>query len=62
VSAKKKDPTKRHRHDFGLVDHGPASTASTTRSIQALLGICVILSAALLIYALAHMGVSTAAP
>lgn len=50
-----KDPTKKHRHDVGLVDHGPLSVASTTRSIQALLGMCVVLSAALLIYAVAHM-------
>lgn len=62
MSATNKDPTKRHRHDIGLVDHGPLSTAPTTRSIQALLGIWVVLSAALLIYALAHMALPTATP
>jgi hypothetical protein len=62
MSAKKKDPTKRHRHDVGLVDPGPLSTASTTRSIQALLGICVVLSTALLIYALVHMALPAATP
>lgn len=55
VSSEKKDPTKKHRHDIGAVDHGPVSTESTTRAIQALLGIWIVLSAALVVYALVHI-------
>lgn len=62
MSGTKKDPTKKHRHDIGAVDHGPISTEATTRSIQGVLGVCIVLSVALLIYTLAHIGFHVAAP
>lgn len=53
-SDKARDPSKKHRHDIGEVDHGPDSTEPTTRTIQVILGICIALSAVLTMYALAH--------
>jgi hypothetical protein len=54
VSAKsgELDPKKKHRHDVGAVDHGPTSTERTTRAIQLVMGLAILLSAALLVYAL----------
>ena len=57
----KGDPTKKHRHDIGAVDHGPGSTEATTRAIQVLLAICIVLSVALTMYALAHIGLGVSA-
>lgn len=57
-----KDPTKKHRHDIGAVDHGPTASEETTRAIQVILGLCVASSAALTIYALAHIGLAISAP
>lgn len=57
-----KDPTKKHRHDIGDVDHGPATTEPTTRAIQGLLGIFIVASMALTIYAFAHAGFGIAMP
>ena len=45
-----KDPTKKHRHDIGMVDHGPDRTGNTTRSIQVILGASILLTGALVIY------------
>jgi len=46
------DPNKKHRHDIGAVDHGPTATERTTRSIQVVMGTSILLSIALLIWAL----------
>jgi hypothetical protein len=46
------DPNKKHRHDVGAVDHGPISTERTTRSIQIVMGLSILLTAALLVYAM----------
>ncbi|MCG8418699.1 MAG: hypothetical protein MJE77_12240 [Proteobacteria bacterium] len=62
MSKPAKDPTKKHRHDIGAVDHGPSSTHETTRNIQVMLGIWIVLSAALAVYALVHAGFEVAAP
>ena len=62
MSSIEKDPSKKHRHDIGAVDHGPTSTQATTRAIQVVLGACILASTALAIYALAHVGFGIAAP
>ena len=49
------DPTKKHRHDIGAVDHGALSAEETTRSLQVILGLCIVCSAALLVYSVFHM-------
>jgi hypothetical protein len=46
------DPTKRHRHDVGAVDHGPVSTAAITRGIQGVLGLAILGTLGLTIYAI----------
>ena len=51
----KKDPNKKHRHDYGAVDHGAISAEETTRSIQVILGICIVSSIALLLYSVVQM-------
>jgi len=43
---------KKHRHDLGHEDHGPKLAAGTTRAIQALLGLWIVLSLMLVVYAL----------
>jgi hypothetical protein len=45
-----KDPTKRHRHDVGAVDHGPRSTEGITRGIQGVLGLAILATALLVAY------------
>jgi hypothetical protein len=45
------DPTKRHRHDVGAVDHGPKSTVDITRGIQGVLGLAILATAGLVVYA-----------
>ena len=62
MSKSEKDPSKKHRHDIGAVDHGPSSKAETTRAIQVILGMCIVSSAALTIYALTHVAFAIAAP
>lgn len=57
-----KDPTKKHRHDVGEVDHGPESGAEPTRVLQVMLGICIVASAALALYALIQAGFEVSAP
>jgi len=47
-----KDPTKRHRHDVGAVDHGPESTEGITRGIQGVLGLAILATVGLVVYAL----------
>jgi hypothetical protein len=52
VSSHGKDADKRHRHDVGEVSHGAATQERVTRAVQYTLGLCVIGSAILVIYAL----------
>jgi hypothetical protein len=42
----------KHRHDLGQEDHGPKLAARTTHAIQALLGLWIALTLALVVYAL----------
>jgi len=46
------DERKQHRHDLGQEDHGSKLAAGTTRTIQALLGLWIALTCALVVYAL----------
>jgi hypothetical protein len=55
VSKQEKDATKKHRHDIGEVDHGARSVESPTQSIQGLLGVLVVCSIGLTVWALAQM-------
>ena len=43
---------KKHRHDLGHEDHGPVVTSGTTRAIQMMLGLWIVLTMALVVYAL----------
>jgi len=52
VSDNELDPNKKHRHDVGDVDHGPTATERTTKSLQVVMGVSILLSIALLIYAM----------
>lgn len=61
-SRPQKDPTKKHRHDIGDPDHGPVTTEPTTHAIQGMLGVCIVLSAALAVYAFLHGGFGISAP
>ena len=45
-------PRKKHRHDLGQEDHGSVYAEGTTRAIQALLGLWVAGTVALVIYTL----------
>jgi len=45
-------PRHKHRHDLGQEDHGPRLAARTTHAIQALLGLWIALTLALVVYAL----------
>ena len=43
---------RKHRHDLGHEDHGPALAAGTTRGIQILLGLWIVLTLIAAVYAL----------
>ena len=41
---------KKHRHDLGQEDHGPKLAVGTTKAIQVLLGMCIVLTLGLIVY------------
>ncbi len=43
---------RKHRHDLGHEDHGPVVTTGTTRAIQGMLGLWIILTLVFVVYAL----------
>ncbi|MGE5183247.1 MAG: hypothetical protein ACM31C_14355 [Acidobacteriota bacterium] len=43
---------KKHRHDLGQEDHGPKLAVGTTKAIQTLLGLWIVLTVGLVVYAL----------
>ncbi len=45
-------PRHKHRHDLGQEDHGPKLAAGITHAIQALLGLWIALTLALVVYVL----------
>ena len=53
---------KKHRHDLGQEDHGPMYAQGTTRGIQAVLGLWIALTFALVAWALADASSDHAAP
>jgi hypothetical protein len=53
---------RKHRHDLGHEDHGPVVAAGTTRAIQAILGTWVLLTFAMVIWALAEGGTGSTPP
>lgn len=55
-------PAKKHRHDLGQEDHGPLLAAGTTRAIQAVLGLWIALTMALVIYTVIDSTSGPAAP
>jgi hypothetical protein len=55
------EPRKKHRHDLGHEDHGPVVTAGTTRAIQSILGMWVLVTFSLVIWALVEGGSGRAA-
>jgi len=62
VDETEKDPSKKHRHDIGLPDHGPHRTETVTRTIQGLMAVALVLSAVLLVYAFLAAGFEISAP
>jgi hypothetical protein len=50
------EPRKKHRHDLGHEDHGPVYATGTTRAIQSLLGLWILLTFAAVIWALIEGG------
>jgi hypothetical protein len=49
-------PRKKHRHDLGQEDHGPVVAAGTTRGIQVVLGMWIVLTFVLVVWALLEAG------
>ena len=43
---------KKHRHDLGHEDHGPKLAAGTTKAIQTLLGLWIVLTLGFVVYAI----------
>lgn len=41
---------KKHRHDLGQEDHGPKLAVGTTKAIQVLLGMWIVLTLGLIVY------------
>ena len=50
-------PPRKHRHDGPDVVHAARSQERTTTAIQFILGVCLVLTAALMLYALLSAGV-----
>lgn len=45
-------PRRKHRHDLGHEDHGSKLAAGTTKAIQTILGLWIVISCGLAVYAL----------
>jgi hypothetical protein len=43
---------RKHRHDLGHEDHGAVTAEGTTKTIQVLLGLWIVLTLVLVVYAL----------
>ncbi len=56
MTSQGKDPTKKHRHDVGEVDHEPETAEAVTRGIQVVLGACILFTAIVMVYAVAVAG------
>jgi hypothetical protein len=49
-------PRKKHRHDLGQEDHGPIVASGTTHGIQAVLGMWILITFVLVIWAFVEAG------
>ena len=47
---------RKHRHETDDVDHAPVTTERTTRGIQAILAVSIVLTGAVVLYALFTAG------
>jgi hypothetical protein len=47
---------RKHRHDLGHEDHGPAIAAGTTRAVQTLLGMWITVTFVLVLWAVLEAG------
>ena len=56
MSSEQLDPTKKHRHDIGEIDHGPETASDITRGIQLILGAAIVFTAVVMVYALVVAG------
>ena len=52
MSGDTSDVRKKHRHDLGQEDHGAVMAEGTTKAIQAVLGLWIALTFALVLWAL----------
>lgn len=50
------EPRKKHRHDLGHEDHGPAIAAGTTRAVQTILGMWISVTFLLVLWAVLEAG------
>ena len=50
------EPRKKHRHDLGQEDHGPIVSVGTTRAIQSILGLWILLTFSLVGWAMIDAG------
>ncbi len=50
------EPRKKHRHDLGHEDHGPIIAVGTTRAIQTVLGLWILLTFLLVGWAMVDAG------
>lgn len=41
---------RKHRHDGPDVSHGPETTAAVTAAVQVVLGLCLVATAALIVF------------
>ena len=53
---------KKHRHDLGHEDHGPKLAAGTTKAIQTLLGLWIVLTLGFIVYAIVDASRSASDP
>jgi type IV secretory pathway TrbD component len=62
MSGDSTDVPKKHRHDLGQEDHGAVMAQGTTKAIQAVLGLWIALTFALVLWALVDASRPSAAP
>lgn len=59
MAGHEKDPSKKHRHDIGDVDHGPVMGEKTTEGIQAILTALIVATGILVLLGLFSAGRGT---
>lgn len=56
------DPSLRHRHDIGEVDHGAHTTERVTKNLQGILGALILMTIGLIVYAMVLAVTKSPAP